>query len=170
MHWFLASSGHQQPKIRLWELECGISNAVWYKYANPYLLLPKLFTLRWRHNELDGVSDHQPHDCLLNGLFGRRSKKISKLRVTDLCAGNSPGPVNSPHKKASHAENVSIWWRHHGPYKVSILTCLREHLHIVPSTYMSPKASSHFLATALCIACATEYTAVTARVRKYFLL
>ena len=26
------------------------------------------------------------------------SKKTSKLRVTGLCAGNSPGPVNSPHK------------------------------------------------------------------------
>ena len=26
------------------------------------------------------------------------SKKISKLRLTGLCAGNSPGPVNSPHK------------------------------------------------------------------------
>ena len=25
-------------------------------------------------------------------------KKTSKLRVTGLCAGNSPGPVNSPHK------------------------------------------------------------------------
>ena len=23
------------------------------------------------------------------------------------------GPVNSPHKWASNAENVSIWWRHH---------------------------------------------------------
>ena len=22
--------------------------------------------LRWRHNGLDGVSNHQPHDCLLN--------------------------------------------------------------------------------------------------------
>ena len=27
-----------------------------------------------------------------------RSKKTSKLCVTGLCAGNSPGPVNSPHK------------------------------------------------------------------------
>ena len=33
-----------------------------------------LFTLRWRHNEHDSVSNHQPHDCLLNHLFGRRSK------------------------------------------------------------------------------------------------
>ena len=47
-------------------------------------------TLQWRHNELDGVSNHQPDDCLLNRLFRRRSKKTSKLRVTGLCAGNSP--------------------------------------------------------------------------------
>ena len=55
-------------------------------------------TLQWRHNECDSVSNHQPHDCLLNRLFRRRSKKTSKLRVTGLCAENSPGPVNSPHK------------------------------------------------------------------------
>ena len=55
-------------------------------------------TLHWRHNDHDGVSNHQPHGCLLHRIFGRRSKKTSKLRVTGLCAGNSPGPVNSPHK------------------------------------------------------------------------
>ena len=58
-----------------------------------------LTTLRWRHNELDGVSDHQPHDCLLNRSFRRISKKTWKLRFTGLCEGNSPGPVNSPHKR-----------------------------------------------------------------------
>ena len=26
-------------------------------------------SLRWRHNERDSVSNHQPHDCLLNRLF-----------------------------------------------------------------------------------------------------
>ena len=30
--------------------------------------------LRWRHNGGDSVSNHQPNDCLLNRLFGRRSK------------------------------------------------------------------------------------------------
>ena len=55
-------------------------------------------TLHWRHNDHDGVSNHQPHGCLLNRLFRRRSKKTSKLRVTGLCVGNSPWPVNSPHK------------------------------------------------------------------------
>ena len=54
--------------------------------------------LRWRHNDHDSVSNHQPHGCLLNRLFRHRSKKTSKLRVTGLCVGNSPGPVNSPHK------------------------------------------------------------------------
>ena len=54
--------------------------------------------LQWRHLDHDSVSNHQPHDCLLNRLFRRRSKKTSKLRVTGLCVGNSPGPVNSPHK------------------------------------------------------------------------
>ena len=55
-------------------------------------------TLRWRHSGSESVSNHQPHDCLLNGLFRRRSKKTWKLCVTGLCAGKSPGPVNSPHK------------------------------------------------------------------------
>ena len=55
-------------------------------------------TLQWGHNGCDSISNHQSHDCLLNRLFRRRSKKTSKLRVTGLCAGNSQGPVNSPHK------------------------------------------------------------------------
>ena len=58
----------------------------------------RIYALRWRHNDHDGVSNHQPHGCLLNRLFRRRSKKTSKLRVTGLCVGNSPGPVNSAHK------------------------------------------------------------------------
>ena len=69
--------------------------------------------LQWRHTEHDGVSNHQPHNCLLNRLFRHRSKKTSKLRVTGLCAGNSPVTGEIPAKRASNAENVSIWWRHH---------------------------------------------------------
>ena len=64
--------------------------------SSPLDLLP--VSLPWRHNGPDSVSNHQPHDCLLNRLFRRRWKKTSKLRVTGLCVGNSPGPVNSPHK------------------------------------------------------------------------
>ena len=41
------------------------------------------------------------------------SKKISKLHVTGLCGGNSAGTDDFPAQRASNAENVSIWWRHH---------------------------------------------------------
>ena len=71
------------------------------------------WSLRWRHNGRDGVSNHQPHHCLLNRLFGRRLKKTSKLRVTGLCAGNSSGTGEFPAQMTSKAENVSVWWRHH---------------------------------------------------------
>ena len=67
-------------------------------------------TLRWRHNDHDGVSNHQPRGCLLNRLFSRRSKKTSKLSVTGLCAGNY---LWIPAQRASNVENASIWWRHH---------------------------------------------------------
>ena len=72
-----------------------------------------MVALRWRHNHHAGVSNHQPHGCLFNRLFRRKSKKTSKLRVTGLCAGNSPGTGEFPAQMASYAENVSIWWRHH---------------------------------------------------------
>ena len=72
-----------------------------------------LVTLRWRHDERDGVSNHQPHDCLLNRLFRRRLKKTSKLCVTGLCAGNSPGTGEFRPQRANNAEDGSIWWRHY---------------------------------------------------------
>ena len=74
------------------------------KYGEPYWWS----SLQWRHNGLDGVSNHQPHHCLLS----RLSKETSKLRVTGLCEGNSPGTGEFPAQMASNAENVSIWWRH----------------------------------------------------------
>ena len=40
-------------------------------------------------------------------------QKISKLRVTGLCAENSPDTGGFLAQMASNAENVSIWWRHH---------------------------------------------------------
>ena len=69
--------------------------------------------LQWHQNGRDGVSNHQPYDCLLNRLFRRRSQKTSKLRVTGLCAGNSPVTGEFSAQLASNAANVSIWWRHH---------------------------------------------------------
>ena len=74
---------------------------------------PLFLILQWRHNERDGVSNHQPHVCLLNRLFRRRPKKTSKLCVTALCEGNSPVTGEFPTEKASNAEIFFIWWHHH---------------------------------------------------------
>ena len=70
-------------------------------------------SLQWRHNRRDGVSNHQPHHCLLNPLFRRRSKKASDLRGTGLCEWNSPVTGEFPAQMASNAENLPMWWRLH---------------------------------------------------------
>ena len=44
---------------------------------------------------------------------GTDKKNTSKLCVTGLCVGNSPGTGVFPAQMTSNAENVSIWWRHH---------------------------------------------------------
>ena len=69
-------------------------------------------SLQWRHNEPNGASNHQPHDCLLR-LFRHRSKKIPKRRVSGLCEGNSPVTGEFPSQRTSNAENATIWRRHH---------------------------------------------------------
>ena len=71
----------------------------------------------WRHNDHDSVSNHQPHGCLLNRLFRRRSHKTSKLRVTGPLCGEFTGTGEFPAQRASYAENVSIWWRHHDQHQ-----------------------------------------------------
>ena len=47
-------------------------------------------SLQWRHDGRDGVSNPQPHHCLLNRLFRRRSLAFVR--------GIHRWPVNSPHK------------------------------------------------------------------------
>ena len=45
--------------------------------------------LRWRHNEHDSVSNHQPHDCLLNRLFNRLFRRLFRRLFKE----NIKGPV-----------------------------------------------------------------------------
>ena len=78
------------------------------------------YTLEWRHNGRNGVSNQKPHDCLLNRLFSRRSKKTPTLRVTGLCAENSPVTGEFPAQRTSNTENVSIWWRHRETFDYSL--------------------------------------------------
>ena len=89
-----------------WMLMLPIQN--WCAYFAIWL------TSQWRHNARDSVSNHQPCEYSLNRLIRCRSKKTSKLRVTGLCEGNSLETGEFPAQRASNAENISIWWRHHG--------------------------------------------------------
>ena len=91
----------------------------WRIYVSPGInnLIQKVrnsIALLWRHNGRGSVSNHQPHDCLLNRSCRCKSKKTSKIRVTGLCAWNSPVIGEFHAQKTSNAENVSIWWHHHG--------------------------------------------------------
>ena len=101
----------QTLRVHLWKLPS--QNVIYSIFLILRFVQSSSDTLRWRHNDHAGVSNHQPPGCLLNRLFRRKSKKTSKLRVTGLCAGNSPGTGEFSAQMASYAENVSIWWRHH---------------------------------------------------------
>ena len=92
-------------------------------------------TLQWRHNEHNGVSIHRHLNYLINGLFRRRSKKTLKLCVTGLCEGNPPVTGGFPHKGASNAENVSIWWLHHSTRWRKDIRGHNDDQIIVPSVY-----------------------------------
>ena len=81
---------------------------------------PQKSPLQWCHNGSDGVPNHLPHHFLLNHLSRRKSNKTSQLRVTGLCAGNSPVIGEFPAQMAINAKNVSIWWRHQAACTCSI--------------------------------------------------
>ena len=95
----------------IWERNTFIELPLSHIYLRRRLVL---VALQWLHNEHDSVSNHQPYDCLLNRLFRHKLMKTSKLRVTGLGEGNSPVTGELPTHRASNAENVYVWWRHHG--------------------------------------------------------
>ena len=106
------------PKQRLMYLDtpsccCNVLDQVGAKPSVVCTCWISTCSLQWGHNGRDSVSNHQPHDCFLNLLFRRRSKKTSSKLHTSLCARNSPVTGEFPTQMASNAENVSIWWRHH---------------------------------------------------------
>ena len=102
-------------EISFWSNQVSFFNgSLWNICFHRYAVYVVCQTSHWRHrDQRDGVSNHQPHDCLLNCIFRRRTKKRSKLRVSGLCAENSPVTGEFLAQKAGDTEKVSIWWRHH---------------------------------------------------------
>ena len=114
-------------------------SVIWKCCQHHWPSVREISTLLWRHNGRSSISNHQPHNCLFNCLFRHRSKKTSKLRVTGLCVGNSPGTGEFPTQMASNAENVSIWWRHHA---INQLPLTHTHTHKGP---MIQSIQFHFM-------------------------
>ena len=100
----------------LWAVKPEAFSVKWS--INFFVLVRSYFTVFYLVTQvmLDHYSDvmmHRRLNCLFIRFFRRRPKKTSKLRVTGLCEGNSPVIGEFPTQRASNAENVSIWWRHH---------------------------------------------------------
>ena len=74
-----------------------------------------------------------------SAVYSGANKKTSKLRVTGLGEGNSPVTGEFPAQRASDAENVSIWWRHH----VSIARSAQLSNWLEPRWYFKDTVSSH---------------------------
>ena len=81
------------------------------------ILLAAIFfvpTLQWRHNKLNGVSNHQPNTIVYltvcSGTYQRKHQSSASLAFF---SGNSPVTDEFPTQKASNAQIVPIWWRHH---------------------------------------------------------
>ena len=88
-----------------WQAANHYLSQCWLEVMSPYGVTK---SLHWRHNDRNGVSNHQLLNCLLKRLF-ISTNTLSKLHVTSLCEGYKWSPIT----KASNAENVSIWWRNH---------------------------------------------------------
>ena len=96
-HWHLF---HDASAIPIMAVNCIIWN-YGYMILGQYLELfsNDINPLQWSDNGRDGVSNHQPHHCLLNRLlFRRRSRKHQSSASQAFVRGIHRWPVNSPHK------------------------------------------------------------------------
>ena len=85
-------------------------------------------------------------------------QKTPKLRVTGLCAGNSPVTGEFPAQMASNAENVSIWWRHHDTHAAVVRKTHHKMPHSVQGNndHSSKKHVAIKLVIVLCRSCAPD--------------
>ena len=105
----------------------------WYSYLEIYhsllfgvgsLVLGQWYALQWRHDKCDRVSNRRRLHCLLNCWSGADQRKHRSSASLAFVREIHRLQVGSPHKKASNAENISIWWRHHDfPFSMNWHRC-----------------------------------------------
>ena len=73
--------------------------------------------LQWRHNERHLASQITGVSIVCSSVgWGADQRKHQNYASLAVCVGNSPVTGEFPAQRASNAENVSIWWRHHPFY------------------------------------------------------
>ena len=75
-----------------------IVSEIWLKQRQFTWWLVKASPLRWRHNGHNSVSNHQPHEYLLNVYSHADQRKHQSSASLAFVQGIHRGPVNSPHK------------------------------------------------------------------------
>ena len=79
---------------------------LWFEDSDDDVMTLKSFLHHWPivsalqrcHNERNGVSNHLPHDCLLNRLIRLDQRKHQSSTSQAFVRGIPRCPVNSPHK------------------------------------------------------------------------
>ena len=78
------------------QVRCITSISTWY---TPFHVIFSVWIYIYSTDvKCDGVSNCQPHDCLLNRLFGHRSRKHQSSASLAFVRGIHRRPVNSPYK------------------------------------------------------------------------
>ena len=77
-----------------------------------YFAALEYLTLQWGQNGRNGVSNHQPHHCLLSRLLDADQRKHQSSASLAFGRVIHRWPANSPHK-GPVTRKMSIWWRHH---------------------------------------------------------
>ena len=102
-----------------------------------------MLSLQWRHKGRDGVSNHQPHHCLLNRLFRRRSGKNQSSASLAFVREIHRWPVNFPHK-------WPVTWKMF-PFDDVIIPWLRNTVRPICSLWYNIRVSGTNMFTNLCL-------------------
>ena len=113
-------------------------------------------TLERRHNECNGVLNHQYHDCSLNRLFKHASDKTSKIHVSDLCERNSPYK-RAVSRKMFPFDDVIMTIKYHCIYPTCYVKNSRTCDEMCTFYFIFPNYFLQFVSRELLNACETEH-------------
>ena len=82
-------------------------------HNNPFSTGPANIPLQWRHNE------HDVYSLFTQPFIRAKIKENTKAPRHWLLYGEFTGDRRIPAQRASDAEDVSIWWRHHAGRDIS---------------------------------------------------